>query len=161
MLSRTEIHHMPPRRSIQKTEEDQLGKFEGDIAAARAAVKGGKRKKASESDPGEEEPAAEPAGPKPKRARKDRKAAAKSKVKATAAATAPVLKRPAAAITPLLKRPAAAGHKVDKFNIDAWLKENATSKEAKDEPIRRYFVSRVHNRIEKPAKRAGLPEAAV
>ena len=61
-----------PTEIDPETEDDQLGKFEDDMAAARAAVKGGRRKKASESDPVEAEPAAEPAGPKPKRkARKD------------------------------------------------------------------------------------------
>jgi hypothetical protein len=151
-----------PTEIDPETEEDKLGKFEGDIAAARAAVKGGKRKKASESDPGEEESEAEPAGPAPKRkARKDRKAVAKAKLKAATAATAPVIKRPAAAIGPLLKRPAAAGGKAATFDIAAWLKENATAEEARAESIRRYFVSRVHHRIGKAAIRAGLPAAAV
>ena len=178
----------PPTDIDPESEEDQLGEVEKDMAAAKAAVKGGKgkkTKKTSASDPA----APEPAGPKPKsKARKDRKATAKAKVLAAvaakaaakappkakvlaaakAAAKAPpkakvkaVAKAAAAATTggPIAKRPAASAPKLDKFNIETWMKNNATRAEAQKDEKRRYFTSRTHHRIQKAAKDAGVPAA--
>ena len=96
----------------------------------------------SESDP---TVAPEPVVPKPKgKARKGRKAVANAEVKAVAAAKAPITKRPAAAT--IAKRPAAAPAKLDKFNIDVWMEENASRVEARNETRRHNFLSRVHHR---------------
>ena len=109
----------------------------------------------SESDP---TVAPEPVVPKPKgKARKGRNAVANSKVKAVAAAKAPITKRPAAAT--IAKRPAAAPAKLDKFNIDDWMENSASRAEAKSVEIRRYFTSRVHHRLDSATK--GMPEDAV
>ena len=51
--------------------------------------------------------------------------------------------------------------KLDKFNIDVWMENNASRAEARNEPRRRYFVSRVHHRVYKAGIKAGMPEAAV
>ena len=178
----------PPTEIDPLSEEDQLGKLEEDMAAAKAAVKGGKKKKTSASAPA----APEPAGPKPKsKARKDRKATAKAKVLAAvaakaaakappkakvlaaakAAAKAPpkakvkaVAKAAAAAATtggPIAKRPAASAPKLDKFNIETWMKNNVTRAEAENDTERRYFCSRIHHRIHKAAKDAGMSAAIV
>ena len=122
------------------------------------AVKHGRRKDpTSESDPIAEP---EPVVPKPKgKARKGRNAVANAKVKAVAAAKAPITKRPAAAT--IAKRPAAAPAKLDKFNIDAWMENNASRAEARNETRRRHFVSRVHHRVKKADINAGMPQAAV
>ena len=120
------------------------------MAAARMAVKPGRRRRkdpTSESDP---TVTPEPAVPKPKgKARKGRNAVAK----AVAAAKAPITKRPAAAT--IAKRPAAAPAKLDKFNIDAWMEENASRVEARNEPRRHNFLSRVHHRAIKAGFKPG------
>ena len=157
MPPRKEMHRIPPMELDAESDDDQ---FEGDMAAARMAVKPGRHRRkhpTSESDPTVEP---EPVVPKPKgKARKGRKAVANAKVKAVAAAKAPITKRPAAAT--IAKRPAAAPAKLDKFNIDAWMEENASRVEARNEPRRRYFLSRVHHRVNKAGIKAGMPEAAV
>ena len=96
----------------------------------------------SESDP---TVAPEPVVPKPKgKARKGRNAVANAKATTVAAAKAPITKRPAAAT--IAKRPAAAPAKLDKFNIDAWMEENTSRVEARNEPRRNNFLTRVHHR---------------
>ena len=148
---RSEASHAPTERDAPH--DDQLGKSEGDMAAARIRVKPCRfpwRHPTSESNP---TVAPEPVVPKPKgKARKGRKAVANAKVKAVAAAKAPITKRPAAAT--IAKRPAAAPAKLDKFNIDAWMEENASRVEARNEPRRHNFLCRVHHR----ARKAGIQE---
>ena len=92
--------------------------------------------------------------PKPKgKARKGRNAVANAKATTVAAAKAPITKRPAAAT--IAKRPAAAPAKLDKFNIDAWMEENASRVEARNEPRRHNFLSRVHPRAMKAGFKPG------
>ena len=105
----------------------------------------------SESDP---TVAPEPVVPKPKgKARKGRNAVANAKATTVAAAKAPITKRPAAAT--IAKRPAAAPAKLDKFNIDAWMEENPSRVEARNEPRRHNFLSRVHHRAIKAGFKPG------
>ena len=93
--------------------------------------------------------APEPVVSKPKgTARNGRKAVANAKAKLVAAA-----KRPAAAT--VAKRPAAAPAKLDKFNIDAWMEENTSRVEARNDPRRHNFLSRVHHRAIKAGIKAG------
>ena len=168
MPPRKEMHRIPPTELDADSDADQLGKFEGDMATARMAVKHGRRKDpTSESDPTAEP---EPVVPKPKR--KDRRRrAANATVKAVAAARAPITKRPASAKAEakaptakrpasIIKRPAAAPAKLDKFNIDDWMIDdwmewNASRVEARNEPRRHNFLSRVHHRAIKAGFKPG------
>ena len=85
--------------------------------------------------------------PKGKPRRRNRKSDAKAKAKAAVeAAETAIAKRPAAAIA---KRPAAATP-LGKFRL-----------KAAGDLIRRYFVSKMHHRLESAARKAGVPDARV
>ena len=81
------------------------------MAKSRAAVAKSRKRKPSESDPGDPEPAI--------KKRPAAKAAAATKPKAVA-------KLPAAAKTPLVKRPAAATP-LGKFDVASWIAKHVTT----------------------------------
>ena len=112
--------------------EDELAKIEAALAKSKKAVA------AANAESGDEETAIA----------KRPAASAKATAKRPAASAKAIAKRPAAAVVP------------GKFNIELWAAENLDKEEAAREPIRSYFISRLHHRAYKAAKSAGMSEKA-